>query len=96
MNDETELSNDDASHAPLYAEGDAVRHKASKQTAVILYVRDVVIHNKSCPCAQPFASLALNLPPCDCPATFTGEYAISTGFAEDEEIVIDECVLEPV
>ena len=94
MSDETKLAND-APRVPLYAEGDVVLHKASKQAAVILWSRDVVIHDKSCPCAQPFSGLALNLSPCDCPVTFTGEYAISIGFTEDEETIVDECVLEP-
>ena len=93
MSDKPELI-DDAPCVPLYSEGDIVSHKASKQTAVILYAKYVVIHDRSCPCAQPFAGLALSLPPCDCPATFTGEYTVSTGFTKDEEVVVDECVLE--
>ena len=85
MSDKPELADDDTPSVPLYAEGDIVRHKASKQAAIILYAKYVVIHDRSCPCL---------LPPCDCPAIFTGEYTVSTGFTKDEEVVVDECVLE--
>ncbi len=90
MSVKPKLTIDDAPRAPLYAEGDIVSHKASKQAAVILCAR--VAHDKSCPCAHPCAGLALNLPPCDCPTIFTGEYEVSIGF--HEETVVDECVLE--
>ena len=91
MSDEPKLDNDDAPSVPLYTEGDVVSHKASKQSAVILCARDVVIHDRSCQYVQPLAGL-FNLPPCDCPITFNGEYVVSTSFAE--ETIVDECVLE--
>lgn len=31
---------------------------------------------------------------CDCPTVLTGEYTISAGFFDDEEMIVDECVLE--
>lgn len=80
-------------HVPLYAEGDVVRHKASKQAALILFAKVSQIHDRSCQRAQPFAHF-LDLPPCDCVITFAGEYAVSIGFAEEEEMVVGECVLE--
>ncbi len=79
-------------HVPLYAQGDIVQHKTSKQPAVILSVQDAVIHNKSCPNAQPFSCFNPQL--CNCASTFTGEYTISAGFYE--EMIVDECVLESV
>lgn len=93
MSDEPKLVNDDAPHAPLYNEGDIVRHKTSRQSAVILFAQYVLTHDRSCPNAQPFSCLTI-ASPCNCADIFTGEYTISIGFTKDEEIVIDECVLE--